>query len=61
MSSSLESDRPAIRMRMREIKSSIATTNVAFNKITFFHQEIEFKFKEDASKLLGFEHRFVWC
>jgi hypothetical protein len=26
-----------------------------------FHQQIGLKFKEETSKVLHFEHSFVWC
>jgi hypothetical protein len=43
-----------------EIKSEIATAKAAFNKTKTFHQQIGLKFKEETSKMLHFEHNFVW-
>jgi hypothetical protein len=46
---------------LREIKSRIATVKAAFNKKKPFHQQIGLKFSEKTSKVLRFEHTFVWC
>ena len=33
----------------------------AFNKKKTFYQQIGLKFEEETSKMLHFEHGFVWC
>jgi len=43
----------------REIRYRIAMKKEAFKKKTFDHQ-IGLKFKEGSSKVLQFEHSFVW-
>jgi hypothetical protein len=46
----------------REIKSRIAMAKAAFNKKkNLFTSKLEFKFKEETSKVLHLEHSFVWC
>lgn len=44
-----------------EIKSRISMVKAVFNKKKTFHQQIEFKFKEETSEVLHLEHCFVWC
>jgi F0F1-type ATP synthase beta subunit len=42
-----------------EIKSRIAMAKASFNKKKSFHQQTGIKFKEETSKVLHLEHRFV--
>jgi hypothetical protein len=45
----------------REIKSRIAMAKAAFNKKkNLFIRKLDFKFKEETSKVLHLEHSFVW-
>ena len=47
--------------RTRETKSRIALAKAAFRKKTFFHQQIELKFKEETGKVLHLQHSILRC
>jgi len=48
--------------RTEEIESRIVMTKAAFNQNkAFFVSKQDLKFKEETSKMLDFQHSFVWC
>jgi hypothetical protein len=45
----------------REMKSSIDMAKAVFKKKALFTSKLDLKFKEETSKVLHVECKFVWC
>ena len=43
------------------MKSRIAVSKAAFNKMKTLHQQIRLTFMEENGKVLHVEHSFIWC